>query len=277
MCFNARKITAFDVLMTNDNQPPTMSRKGSARKRPMPRDAEGRVFKGLPRIRWAEDADEAQELTAARNSAYYWWWAFLRESRDYRRALSGRAEEPCASMARHFGRLGDEFDYWWLRTGREIFAEQMALPRVRSLEHGLTVNLDQINKKLVLEVPLTIRRSTILKQINAELDKVHQGARLRVMKHGSAKRKLYAQSRMRLPTLKILYDVWIARKQHPDWTWHAIGEQLNLSPVFIASTQDSEPEVEYKNRCMTIVVQRYHRKAAALIDFAARGDFPRIK
>ena len=130
---------------------------------------------------------------------------------------------------------------------------------------------------LALEIPLTIRRSTILKQINAELDKVHQGARLRVMKHGSAKRKLYAQSRMRLPTLKILYDVWIARKQHPDWTWHAIGEQLNLSPVFIASTQDSELEVEYKNRCMTIVVQRYHRKAAALIDFAARGDFPRIK
>jgi len=243
----------------------------------MPRDAEGRVIKGLSRIRWADDADEEQELTAARNSAYYWWWAFLRESGDYRRALSGRAEEPFASMARLFGRLGDKFDYWWLRTGREIFAEQMALPRVRALEHGVTVNLDQINKKLVLEIPLTIRRSTILKQINAELDKVHEGARLRVMKHGSAKRKLYAQSRMRLPTLKILYDVWIAKKQHPDRTWHAIGELLNLSPVFIASTTDSELEVEYKNRCMTIVVQRYYRKAAALIDFAARGDFPRIK
>ncbi len=263
--------------MTNDNEPPTRSRKGLTRKRPMPRDAEGRVFKGLPRIRWAEDADEEQELIAARNSAYYWWWAFLRESREYRRALSGRTDEPFAGMAKHFGRLGDDFDRWWLRTGREIFAEQMALPSVRMLEHGVTVNLDQINPKLVLEVPLTIRRSTILRQVNQLLDRHHQGAKLRVMKHSSAKRKLYTQSRMRLPTLKILYDVWITRKQHPDWTWHAIGGQLNLSPVFISSTRDSELEVEYKNRCMTIVVQRYYRKAAALIDFAARGDFPRIK
>ncbi len=263
--------------MTNDHQPPPLRRQSSARKRPMPRDAEGRIFKGLPRIRWADDADEAQELTAARNSAYYWWWAFLRESRDYRRALSGRTDEPFASMARHFGRLGDDFDRWWLRTGREIFAEQMSLPSVRLLAHGVTVNLEQINPKLVVELPLTIRRVTILRQINRLLDQHHEGARLRVMKHGSAERKLYAQSRMRLPTLKILYDVWITRKQNPDWTWHAIGEQLNLSPVFIASTRDSEPEVEYKNRCMTIVVQRYHRKAAALIDFAARGDFPRIK
>jgi hypothetical protein len=69
----------------------------------------------------------------------------------------------------------------------------------------------------------------------------------------------------------------IENLSHPDWTRHAIGEQLNLSPVFIASTTDSELEVEYKNRCMTFVVQRYYRKAAALIDFAARGDFPRIK
>jgi hypothetical protein len=240
-------------------------------------DRPERVFKGLPRIRWAEDADEEQELIAARSSAYYWWWAFLRESREYRRALSGRTDEPFAGVARDFRRLGDDFDRWWLRIGREIFAEQMALPRVRLLEHGLTVNLDQINPKLVVELPLTIRRATILRQVNRLLDEHHDGARLRVQQHGSAKRKLYAQSRMRLPTLKILYDVWITRKQHPDWSWHAIGETLRLSPVFIPTSRDDDKEIDYKRRCMTLIVQRYHRKAAALIDFAARGDFPRLK
>lgn len=246
-------------------------------RRPKPRDTEGRVFKGLQRIRWAEDADEEAELAEARNSPYYWWWAFLRESRDYRRALSGRTDEPFAGMARDFGRLGDNFDYWWLRTGREIFAEQMALPRVRALEHGVTVNLDQINPKLVLELPLTIRRATILRQVAKELEKVHLGAELRVMKHGSAKRKLYPESRMRLPTLKILYDVWMAKKKEPDTEWYAIGEQLGLSPVFIPQARDDAEEIKYKRRCMTIVIQRYRRKAAALIDFAARGDFPRLK
>ncbi len=247
------------------------------RRHPKPKNVEERVFKGMQRIRWADDADEQAELTEARNSAYYWWWAFLKESRDYRRALSGRPEEPFAKMAKDFGRLGDDFNYWWLRTGREIFAEQMALPRVRALEHGVTVNLDQINSKLVVELPLTIRRSTILRQINRLLDEHHQGAELRVMKHGSAKRKLYPESRMRLATLKVLHDVWMEKKQNPELEWYAIGEKLGLSPVFIPGDADDEEEIKYKRRCMTIVIQRYHRKAAALIDFAARGDFPRIK
>ncbi len=266
------------MTIVTDAEPPEQPNESAHKpRRPKPRDAEGRVFKGLQRIRWAEDADEEAELAEARNSPYYWWWAFLRESRDYRRALSGRAEEPFASMARHFGRLGDNFDYWWLRTGREIFAEQMALPRVRTLEHGVRVNLDQINPKLVLELPLTIRRATILRQVAEELDKVHQGARLRLMKHGSAKRKLYPESRMRLPTLKILYDVWMEKKKSPDMEWYEIGEKLGLSPVFIPDERDDAEEIKYKRRCMTIVIQRYHRKAAALIDFAARGDFPRLK
>ncbi len=240
-------------------------------------NASERVFKGLARIRWAEDAGEDAELAAARNSPYYWWWAFLKESREYRRALSGRTEEPFASMARDFGRLGDSFDRWWLRTGREIFAEQMALPSVRVLEHGVTVNLDQINAKLVVELPLTIRRATILRQINRLLDEHHQGGQLRVYRHGTAKRRLYAASRMRLPTLKVLHDVWMTRKNQPEITWWEIGETLRISPAFEPGPHDSAQEIAYKHRCMTLVVQRHHRKAAALIDFAARGDFPRVK
>ena len=263
-------------VMTNstDNPESPKHSEGAQRRRP----ASERIFKGMPqRRRWAEDADEEAELAAARDSAYYWWWAFLRESRDYRRALSGRTEEPFAGMARDFGRLGNEFNYWWLRTGRNIFAEQMALPQVRLLEHGVIVNLDQINPKLVLELPLTMRRATLIRQINRLLDDHHQGAKLRVMRHATAKRKLYPQSRIRLDTLRVLYDVWTIRKTNADMSWYAIGEQLRLSPVFIPTPADDAWEVKYKQRCMTIVVQRYHRKAAALIDFAARGDFPRLK
>jgi len=244
---------------------------------PRRRTATERVFKGMPRRRWADDADENAELAAARDSAYYWWWAFLRESREYRRALSGRTDEPYASMARDFKRLGDDFDHWWLRTGRQIFSEQMALPKVRRLEHGVIVNLEQINPKLVLELPLTIRRATLLRQINRLLDDHHQGVKLRVMQHATAIRKLYPQSRMRLDTLRVLYDVWTIRKARPNMSWHAIGEELRLSPVFIPFPTDDAVEIKYKQRCMTIVVQRYHRKATALIDFAARGDFPRLK
>lgn len=261
----------------HENLPLKPSKRSTAPQHQQMHSTETRVFKGLPRIRWAEDADSGPELAAARDSAYFWWWMFLKESRDYRRALSGRTEEPFASMARDFGRLGDNFDYWWLTRGREIFAEQLALPKVRSLEHGVQVNLDQINPKLVLEVPLTIRRAAILRQIGKLLDEHHEGAKLRVFEHGTAKRKLYAPSRMRLPTLKVLYDVWKARKEAPNGEWHEIGEKLRLSPAFIPYAHDSKEEVKYKRRCMTLVVQRFHRKAEALINFAARGDFPRVK
>jgi hypothetical protein len=241
-------------------------------------DSEGRVIKGMRRIRWAEDPDEAEELVEARNSPYYWWWMFLRESHDYNKGLLRKnVDESIAGMAADFGRLGDDFDWWWLRRGREIFSEQMTLPRARILEHGVRVNLDQINPKLVVELPLTIRRATIIRQINQLLDKHHAGAQLRVMNYATAKRKLYAHSRIRLPTLELLYRVWKARNERPDESWYMSGEKLKISPVFIIDAKDTKIEQDYKRRCMTIVVQRYYRKAQALIEFAAKGDFPRIK
>ena len=92
-----------------------------------------------------------------------------------------------------------------------------------------------------------------------------------------AKQKLYAHSRIRLPTLELLYRVWKARNERPDESWYMSGEKLKISPVFIIDAKDTKIEQDYKRRCMTIVVQRYYRKAQALIEFAAKGDFPRIK
>lgn len=236
-----------------------------------------RVFKGMQRQRWAEDTDRAAELAAARGSFYYWWWAFLRESQDFRKALTGKKDEPYATIARDFGRLGDSFETWWLQRGRDLFAEKVAIPRVRCLEHGIVVNLEQINPKLVVELPLTIRRATILRQVNRLLEQYHQGPRLKVLAHSSAQRKLYAKSRMRLATLALLHAVWVKRKENPQLPWWEIGERVGVSPVFKVGDGDEAAEVNYKRRCMTLVVQRYHRKAAALVAFAAKGDFPRVK
>ena len=69
--------------------------------------------------------------------------------------------------------------------------------------------------------------------------------------------------------------VWRLRKQGIDW--HTIGEQLMLSPSFAASANDDEATAKEKRRLMSITTQRLHRMAGALIDNAARGDFPRVK
>jgi len=245
-------------------------------KRQRPKRPSSGFIKGLPgQQRWIEDGERDQELTRARASAYYWWWMFLAESPEYRRAVSGKTEEPFASMARDFGKTWNtSFDAWWLERGRTLFSEQLVVPKVRALEHGDVVNLEQINAKLVLEIPLTIRRRTILKDINRQLDLHHQGRDLRVMRHSTAQRQLNPDSRMRVPTMELLHRIWDYRKNNPDDSLYQLGESLRLSPVFICRKDEKSDVIDYKQRCMTIVVQRYLRKADALIYWAARGKFP---
>lgn len=235
-------------------------------------------FKGLPST-WGRDVDRETEAKAARESFYYWWWAFLAESDDYRQtlALTRRLEEPFVSMALDFGRLDTSFKAWWFERGREIFAEPVAIPRVRKLKHGEMANYEGINPKLVLELPLTIRRQTILRQVNKLLDEHHAGASLRVHAYSRAKRRLYPHQRIRKATLETLMKVYQARKAKPDAPWWQTGEELGLSPYHTVTDKDDAPTIANKHRIMALTVQRMHRKAVALINFAAKGDFPRYK
>ena len=241
-----------------------------------PRRVVGRIIKGLPAT-LRRDLDRDEEAQAARDSLYYWWWAFLAESKEFRRAITGRKEEPYARMAADFGRLGPNFESWWFDRGREIFAEPVAIPRVRKVEHGEAANYRGINPKLVVELPLSIRRQTILRQLNKLLDEHHAGSDLRVHAYSRAKRHLYPHQRIRKATLETLMKVWQARKANPTAPWWQTGEELRLSPYHIVAETDDPATVINKRRIMALTVQRMHRKAKAVIEFAAQGDFPRYK
>lgn len=241
-----------------------------------------RTIKGLPRLPLT-DVDRATELKAAEASLYYWWWVFLRENQDYRRAISGRKEQPWARMAADFGRLGDRFETWWFERGRSLFQEQVAIPRVRKLQHTEPANYDSINRKLIVELPLTIRRKTILRQVSQLLDAelnttdTKYFSQLRVHAHSTAKRRIYPSQRIRLSTFKPLLQVWQARKANKTKPWWEIGEELKLSPSYVVEAGDDEQTIKHNRRMMTLIVQRHYRRATALIDFAGRGDFPRFK
>lgn len=236
-----------------------------------------RIYKGLDKIRWANEEEQEAELAMANNSAYYWWWEFLKLSSDYKMALAGKREEPYASMAKDFGELGDDFNAWWLKTGRNIFAEQQPLPAIRVLDHGVIVNLDQQHLKVALEIPLTIRREDLLKQFNMVLDQYHPGSGLRVYEHGTSKRRLYAESTIRLSTLALLHSVWTVRRDWPKADWYEIGKRLKISPSHLIAADDLPADKDNKRRTMTLEVQRYYRQAETVIKFAGQGVFPRLK
>ena len=240
------------------------------------RGLERRLFKDMPQG-WGKNPEDWDELAAAKDSYYYWWWAFLRESDEYRQARKGEGTEAMLQMADDFGQLGDHFPTWWFKRGRDIFAEKMAFPQVRKLHSKDLENYEPNKTKLMLEIPLTIRRSTLLKQINKILDAEHEGAALRLHKFSQAQRRIYPKQRIRKTTFKPILDVWQMRKTDKDMPFWQIGELLRLSPSFIVGPADDTDTVAYKHRNMTLTVQRLYRKAQALIKFAARGDFPRFR
>lgn len=245
----------------------------------------------------------AAELNAAENSPYYWWWVFLRESEEYRavsykrkvkhkpssrRALNkgkaafGLKEDPkVRAVVEDFGILDrSHFHSWWFRKGRYIFAQQHAFPEVKVVDDGFTVWESKNVKRFYLEVPLTIRKSTALRQIKKILGdyfKAEDGGRHNVFAHSTAKREINKSSKMRLSTFKQFFDVWQDRQEHPDSKWWETGERLKISPAFINYPHTPKSLRASNNRNMTLTVQRIYRKTEKLIYFAARGDFPRTK
>ena len=267
MCFNQLYQCVIRCLMTNLSD---------LAQRQQRRRLERRLFKDMP-AGWGKDPEDWDELAAAKDSYYYWWWAFLRESDEYRQARKGQGTEAMLHMAADFGQLGDHFPTWWFKRGRDIFAEKMAFPQVRKLQSADFEKYESNKNKLLLEIPLTIRRSTLLRQINKILDTEHAGAALRLHKFSEAQRRIYPKQRIRKTTFKPILDVWHMKKSDkhmPDWQ---IGEQLRLSPSFIVAAADDADTTAYKHRNMALTVQRLLRKAQALIKFAARGEFPRFR
>ena len=238
---------------------------------------EPRSFKAMPRG-WKRDISIELEMKAARQSYYYWWWVFLRESAEYRKAESGSKKEPYASLFTDFGRIRDSnFEQWWLRTGRDIFSEPVAIPKVREMENMELASNERPDEYTYIEIPLKIRRQTILRQINKLLDVKHAGRELNLLKQSKARRKLYEKQRIRITTFEPIISVWHARKADPQKPWWEIGSDLKLNRAYETDDADDENDTKYKNRMMTLIVQRLHRKAQALIKFAALGDFPRFR
>ena len=233
-------------------------------------------------LRERREQERAQELEDAKDSPYFWWWVFLGESKDYRAARAGGAVDPAvAAVARDFGDvINRPFETWWFVTGRELFAQLRPIPRVRKLEDGRTLLRGESEQCVYLEVPLAIRRSTALRQINkilGEYYKADDGSRHNVFAYSRATRDINKSSKMRLSTFKQFYDVWVDRKQNPKSAWWETGERLRVSPAFINYPHTDPLNRAQNNRNMTLTVQRIYRKTQKLIYFAARGDFPRTK
>jgi hypothetical protein len=210
---------------------------------------------------------------AAKSGLLRLWYETLRESDDYARALRGELGEPWASMAKDFGPVDENFDFWWVSRGRYLFAETVFRGEVLQIDPKQPPRPDPLHPAIYVEIPLALSRAQITREFNKLLDAVlgDEEDRPRPPK----RRKFYKDQRLKLPTIRNMLAIWRLRKQGMDW--HVIGEQLKLSPTQAANPNDDEDTAKEKRRLMSITTQRLYRMAGALIENAARGDFPRVK
>lgn len=226
----------------------------------------------------------AQEYDAASKSLYRWWWACLRESEDYAAALHGERGEPFRGVAQDFGDLDEAFPLWWLRTGRMLFAEQVhpatvaEVDELKTAQDGnwLLATRDAARPSLYLRIPLTEDRRDIMRQVAELVDQAQTKRHHEIEVATQPRRTFYPDQRIRLDTIKTLLAVSRARKD-TDEQWWQTGERLGYWPQFTCQPSDDDAEIKHKRRIMTLTVQRFHKTAAKLIGFAAKGDFPRVK
>lgn len=246
------------------------------------------IFKGMRQLRYKRQDDMLKD---AIRSPYYWWWAFLRLSKDYwwvchRRGAVG--DSRLKAMYRDFGNVYElTFEEWFLRRGKNLLSEELALPAVRKL---LPTNLElsrPLGRHLILEIPLNMTEKSIISQVRKQL-RNHPDRE--VERISTAKRKLAKLIGIRQDVIESAYAVWKLHYEsrdgrvvekigqaHGTKSLYQIGKELRLVRSCMPVATDNSEKAAKRVNGMKVAVSRMLNRANNLIDNAAIGVFPSIQ
>lgn len=213
--------------------------------------------------------------SAWRRSVYYWWWEYLRRSEDYRRTCKKGGKGKCAAIYEDFGDVfALDFKTWWSTgdRGAVLFAEPPT-PTIQVIREVI-VRKGTDDKSLVLEVPLNLPITHLVKRFREVVSKHHSGRRgVKVSARTKAKYPV-ASGRIDVQFLQIALQVWDARRAQPDKALWELATDLRLSPAHAILEPDS-PQIRYdKKNNLAATASRYIRRANAIIGAVGRGLFP---
>ena len=221
-----------------------------------------------------------EELRQARKSPAYWWFKCLEASDEYRSCCDLLGYGELGETYSKFGNIFDypHFDSWWIKQGRFLFIQEEQ-KKVKVFDDGVFRKADAKAGTLILEIPLTLRKQTVMRQIGKELKKAYEGLVVDIQKNSTAKVK-FAKSKIRMTTVQLLLKIHRLRKKHPDLSLNELGIRAGIElDIHRRTTNEADMDnSEYEEvRRMTIAVSRYLKQARHLIDNAAHGVFPSIK
>jgi len=220
----------------------------------------------------------ADDWRKAKDTMYYEWWRCLNASKEYLEccAKQGKNHELASTYAL-FGDVDTSWAIWWGKVGKRIFSERYQYPKVRAIEQEEALNKLAVETKdfLILDVPLNLRRVTILEQINKLLDVHHLGKDLDVRAQSTALVQLET-SKLQHKTVPTLVDVAEILFRNPDIQLYQLAQRAKLAEIHLGRKvqETNSPEQERQRRQMA--ASRYKDQAERLVYNAARLKFPSI-
>ena len=228
---------------------------------------------GLRKGRSTED-----DWRKAKDTMYYEWWRCLNASKEYLECCEqkGKNHELAETYAL-FGDVTISWANWWTKVGKRIFSERRQYPKVRAIEQEEALNKLEVEAGnfLILDIPLNLRRVTILEQINKLLDEHHDGKNLDVRSQSTALVQLET-TKLQHKTIPILVDVAEILYRNPDIQLYQLAQRAKLAEIHLGRKvqETNSPEQEKQRRQMA--ASRYKEQAERLVYNAARLKFPSI-
>jgi hypothetical protein len=219
-----------------------------------------------------------QEWKKAKDSLYFQWWRCLNASNEYLEccAMKGKGHELSDTYA-VFGDVTISWPAWWQKIGRNIFSERQQYPKVRVLSEETAIRKIDVRSKefLILDIPLNLRRVTILEQINKLLDEHHLGKDLDVRAQSTALVQLET-TKLQHKTIPILVDVAEILFSNPDIQLYQLAQKAKLAEIHLGRKVQETNSAEQEKQRRQMAASRYKEQAEKLIYNAARLKFPSI-
>jgi hypothetical protein len=228
--------------------------------------------------RITRSGDRNAELRAARQSPIYWWFMCLRASDEYRICCENSGNGPLWATFVDFGDIfKEDFSMWYMKRGRKLFGESRPFKKVQAFETRR--ELDELQAKpdsLVLQIPLNIRKQTVMRQIGRILKKAYEGRDIDIWEQSTAKRQII-KSRVKMKTVELLLKIHEIRNTNLTATNYQIGRMAGIELDILArDTSGIDYDDALERRRMTFAVSRYLKQAKQLIKNAERGIFPSL-
>lgn len=221
-----------------------------------------------------------EEIREAKKTPIYWWFLTLQASDEYVLCCRNQGKGTLTNLYKDFGDVDKKsFAQWWANQGRKIFAERKKLKKVEVIDERRQLERLSIHEdRLIIEVPLTLRRQTAIRQIGKALQKAYESRDpVDIWEQSTAKRQII-KSKIRMTTIEMLLRVWQIRNEYPALNNYEIGLKAKIDLDILARTTDGDQlDDALERRRMTIAVSRYLAQAKNLIANAELGIFPSIK